>query len=112
SAGISPSAYTLRPHIVEGGELPELDLFLYCRNASGGAGERIILHPSYVHLVAKFELQGCNGALVPDREQSGGPPPVHALAEASRKRGRVRAAMGVSRVQHTVHHGFHLGSGG
>ncbi|HEX4568505.1 MAG TPA: neuraminidase-like domain-containing protein, partial [Vicinamibacterales bacterium] len=69
SRGLSPSDYTLRASVVPT-DPPALQVSLYCRATD-------ILHPGALRLlhsavdhVATFTVNGCNGALVPDRDRA------------------------------------------
>jgi len=70
SHSLSPSDYTLRATVTSSGDLPQLHLHLYCRAPQNmHVLARALLAPREVQLVARFELDGCNGALIPDREK-------------------------------------------
>jgi len=72
SAWLPPSAYTLRVAIDERRE--NLRIYLYCRRMDELGAKRItrkstspepMLAPASLELVARFELDGCHGALTP-----------------------------------------------
>jgi hypothetical protein len=108
---LSPSDYTLRATIVEAGGLPRLVLHLYCR-ADGATPGRAQLQPSQVQLIARFALNGCNGALVPERA-SFVRPPVMAVPPTRARSGRNRARAAVATPpRQSFSHPFRLGQGG
>src|SRR5262249_51542402 len=70
SRALSPSDYTLRA-AVAGSDPPKLQVHLYCRAVDRMRTiGHVSLAPSEVDLVATFDLNGCNGALVPDRTKA------------------------------------------
>jgi hypothetical protein len=67
---LSPSDYMLRATITESGDLPQLHLHVYSRRVEAVRDGKVSLAPAHVVLVARFALDGCNGALGPDRARS------------------------------------------
>ncbi len=111
SRELSPTDYTLRATVTDRGGLPQLQLHLYCRapNRIQASWE---LAPAQVELVARFELNGCNGALVPDRKRWIRRAVVHQAARQRRgRRGAVHAAIGNVR-SHSTSHPFRVADGG
>ena len=114
---LSPSDYTLRATVVESGGLPRLVLHLYCR-ASGSTPGRAHLQPAQVQLIARFALNGCNGALVPEHSSHVRPPvmatpPQVATPHLPWLQGRRRASAAIGRSPHpSTAHPFRLGQGG
>ena len=69
SRKLSPSDYTLRASVT-GDDPARLQIHLYCRAVDRTRALGISLVPGEVQRVATFDLDGCNGALVPDRERA------------------------------------------
>ena len=67
---LAPSDYTLRATITQSGDLPQLYLHVYSRRVDAVRDGRASLASTNVVLVARFALDGCNGALRPDRARS------------------------------------------
>ena len=114
SHSLSPSDYTLRATVTSSGDLPQLHLHLYCRAPQNmHVLARALLAPREVQLVARFELDGCNGALIPDREKWIRRAVVQQTTQRRHgRRGRTHAAIGnVSRPPSTSHP-FRIGDGG
>ena len=122
---LSPSDYLLRSTVVERDGLPQLLLSLYSRVESDlhGQHDRVPLHRAQVRLITRFALNGCNGALVPERTRVDRPaaiPPQQpqqqgfALWPFTRQpitRQRTRAAIG-ARPSPSAAYPFRLGQGG
>ena len=118
---LSPADYTVRAQVT-GGDLPQLQLYVYSRKPermwTDVAHRRPAVHlsPAQVELVCRFDLNGCNGALVPiapsARADSSGRRHAGMMeAAAVRKRSAVRAAVGTVRSLGRIRP-FHLGNGG
>ena len=67
---LSPSDYTLRSAVVPGNP-PRLQIHLYCRavDRTNSVAARMLMAAEVDHL-ATFDLNGCNGALVPNTEKA------------------------------------------
>jgi hypothetical protein len=110
---LSPADYTLRATVSEG-QLPRLHVHLYCRSVDRVRREELVLEPAEVQRVATFELNGCNGALVPDRPRAVGRALL--IPRVTKQRHNifhtsVHAAMGNIRAP-GASHPFRIGDGG
>ncbi len=110
---LSPSNYTLRSSVVEREGLPQLLLSLYSRVELDlhGLHDRLPLRRDQVRLITRFALNGCNGALVPERTRFVREPAMPPVWHAPRGRGRAKAFLG-ARPSPSASHPFRLGQGG
>ena len=117
SRQLSPSDYVLRAWVMPG-EPPRLQVHLYCRAVDRIRSTNIALAAAEVDHVAAFDLNGCNGALVPDRLKAFRRATVVAQRyTTTRRRGlfrrsTVHAALGNVRAGGGASHPFRLTDGG
>src|SRR5262249_8776735 len=127
SCVLSPSDYTLRATVTGRGELSRLQVHLYCRAVDRARRTDLVLEPTEVELVARFELNGCNGALVPEKDRASRRAEVWTTRTersipiygrlARRREGKnitviVNAAMGNMRSRSGTLHPFRIADGG
>jgi receptor-binding and translocation channel-forming TcA subunit of Tc toxin/ABC toxin-like protein/neuraminidase-like protein/PA14 domain-containing protein len=109
---LPPSAYTLRATVSEHGDLPQLRLHVYCRATNNSSHEWLAARE--VRRLASFELDGCNGALVPERKKVRPGRAILQVARARRgaARNRANAVLGNPRRPPGTLAPFHLSAGG